>query len=211
MHLARAPCQPPCRESRERVLLLQRGRDPRTLRAQHHRTGGVTAGADHDRGPLAAQQLPDRVPNAGQDDEPARVAPPLVSMNRLDRKQMKTERIVRQHLRFDAALDADEDRFGVRPRFDQRLGEREGRHEVAAGAAPGKENPHPATHHQCGTRNGERGTDRRASWRTTSHFNSAFRVPRSAFSFMPCAAPAPRSPALPSPRAPRAGSSGRRK
>ena len=54
VHLARAPCQPPCRESRERVLLLQRGRDPRTLRAQHHRTGGVTAGADHDRGPLAA-------------------------------------------------------------------------------------------------------------------------------------------------------------
>src|SRR5439155_13842334 len=124
------------------------------------------------------------------------ISPPLASMDRLDRKQVKTERIVRQHARFDAALDADEDRLGVRPRLDQRLGEREGRHEVAAGAAAGEKHPHRPSPPKCGVRsekkcgmwNAECGMYRRASCGTTSPFNSAFRIPHSAFLFISCAA-----------------------
>src|SRR5437016_1074562 len=132
-------------------------------------------------------------------------------MNRLDRKQVKTERIVRQHLRFDAALDADEDRFGVRPRFDQRLGEREGRHEVAAGAASGKENSHPTSppHRvrsaECGVRNGRAGVE------SLFDLSLTLRIPHSTFRTIVAADLSLWRSGPPSPRAPRAGSSGRRK
>jgi len=65
------------------------------------------------------------------------------------------ERLARQQLGLDAALGADQHRLDARVRLAQRLSQREGGDEMAAGTAAGEENPHP---HPGPTRNAERGT-----------------------------------------------------
>src|SRR6266513_2361793 len=158
VYLARAARQPPRGESGKRVLLDERGGDSGTLRPQHDRPRGVAAGPDDDRRPLLVQQPTHVAPHAGREPQPARVAPPGAPIDRLDRQEPMTERLARQQLGLDATPGADEQQLDARLGIAQRLRQREGGDEMAAGAAAGEENLHREL--ECGVRNAECGVYR---------------------------------------------------
>ena len=116
---------------------------PRALRAPHDRSRDIAAGADDQRsGRSSVSNAPHRTPHAPGDERPARVAPPLVAVDRLDRQQVVAERVARQDLGFDAPLRADQHRLDVGTRLAQRLGQRQRGHQVPAGAAAGDQDLH---------------------------------------------------------------------
>ena len=182
MHLSCATRKQSRGETRECVLLLQRGRKPRELRAQHDRPRRISARADHDRGLFFAQDTARRPPGVYRDHRPAEIAPPRSPIERLHGQQMKPERMTREDLRFNASLGADE--RDIVSGFGRDLRQYQGRHEVATGAAAGDEKLHnkQMRNAECGMRN---------FWAEVevalcgSNPTFTFRIPQFAFRIMP--------------------------
>src|SRR5207247_9955674 len=138
----------------------------------------VPARAHHDRGLLLGEDPADAADDPPGQDGAAQVAPPRAPIDRLERQQVVPERIAGQDVLFDAPLRSHEHRFDVRPQARERLGEREGGHEMAASASAGKEHLHsnaPMRNAEWGMRSRTGGSHREAT------APSPFRIPHSAF------------------------------
>src|SRR5438105_14675683 len=108
MNLACATREQPRGETGKRVLLLQCGRNPRELRAQHDRPRRIPARADPDRRLFFAQDATCRPPGVYRDHRPAEIAPPRSAIQWLHGQQRKMEWIARENPRYVAPRGADE-------------------------------------------------------------------------------------------------------
>jgi len=133
------PAEPTGGESGIRVLFLYgRGNAPPRSRPDDRR-GGVSARAEHRRRPLGGEQLGHLAEQPTRHERPARVAPPGAAVDRLGRKQVVAEVASRQDTRLDPADRTDEHGLDLGCMLAQGLRDRERRHQVPAGAAPGDE------------------------------------------------------------------------
>src|SRR5690606_9957246 len=137
--LPRPSREPPRREPRVGILLLQRYRDAVQDGPPRDRTARVPAGADHQIGREAPEDASQSQDGPGERGHQAPVLPRPRATDRLDGEQGVWQTALGQDPRLDAAFGAHEMNPGVRLLVLERIGEGERRVEMPPRAATGEQ------------------------------------------------------------------------
>ena len=142
VHLVGHAGQPTVRQAGDAVLLLDQQRPPPDPRGQRHGRADVSAGAEHDVGPLAAHE-PDGLQESHRHrHRRCRPSPPGVTWESASQDVTDLESRLRHGDGLEAAAAADEQDVGVLAHAPQLLGDRDPGEHVAPRASAGDHDLH---------------------------------------------------------------------